>query len=183
METEGGGWTAIQKRVSGSESFYKTWKEYKNGFGTPKDSHWIGNDVIHQLTKGSNSSLYVSITLRNGQTLYELYHQFSISDETDNYKLFLGGPATGSLGDSMLNTGNSGADLSEMYFSTPDRDNDRCECNCAALSYVRGGWWFNNCHWAFLNGPWLLAEWHNPWWPTVESGSAIRETMMLIKRH
>ncbi|XP_062585786.1 fibroleukin-like [Saccostrea cucullata] len=98
METEEGGWTAIQKRISGSVGFNRTWEEYKKGFGNVTDSYWIGNDVIHQLTKGKNSSLYVSITLRNGTTLYERYHQFSVSDESDNYRLFLGGPATRNLG-------------------------------------------------------------------------------------
>ncbi|XP_062592612.1 fibroleukin-like [Saccostrea cucullata] len=136
MVTEGGGWTAIQKRVSGSVSFDRTWTDYKTGFGNPNGSYWIGNDVIHQLTKGRNSSLYVSITLTNGKKLYELYNQFSVADEIKKYRLFLGGPATGTLEDSMLDTGNSYYDLSGMSFSTPDRDNDRYSTgNCAADIY------------------------------------------------
>ncbi|XP_062577859.1 fibroleukin-like [Saccostrea cucullata] len=98
MVTEGGGWTAIQKRVSGVVSFDRNWTDYKTGFGNPNDSYWIGNDVIHQLTKRSNTSLYVCITLTNGTRLYELYNQFSVADETSKYRLFLGGPATGTLG-------------------------------------------------------------------------------------
>ncbi|XP_062592303.1 angiopoietin-4-like [Saccostrea cucullata] len=98
MVTEGGGWTAIQKRVSGVVSFDKTWTDYKTGFGNPNGSYWIGNDVIHQLTKRRNSSLYVSITLISGKKLFELYNTFSVADETNNYRLFLGGPATGTLG-------------------------------------------------------------------------------------
>ncbi|XP_061186265.1 fibroleukin-like [Saccostrea echinata] len=98
METIGGGWTAIQKRVDGSVSFYRTWREYKNGFGSPEQDVWAGNDVIHQLTKEKNASLYVSITLQNGTTLYEMYDQFSVSDETGKYQLFLAGPASGTLG-------------------------------------------------------------------------------------
>ncbi|XP_061191064.1 ficolin-1-like isoform X2 [Saccostrea echinata] len=184
MVTEGGGWTAIQKRVSGSVSFNKTWEEYKNGFGTPTDSYWIGNDIIHQLTNGNNSSLYVSITLSNGTTLYEIYRQFSVSDETDKYKLFLGGPATGTLGDSMIDTGYSYYNLSGMYFTTLDRDNDRVSGdNCAARSNRRGGWWFNACNQAFLNGQWYPASWYRPWAPPVWSASSVRETMMLIRRH
>ncbi|XP_061190557.1 fibrinogen-like protein A [Saccostrea echinata] len=183
MVTEGGGWTAIQRRLSGSVSFDRTWAEYRNGFGNLSDSYWLGNDVIHQLTKGRNASLYVSITLRNGTKLYELYNQFSVADETNNYRLFLGGPVTGTLGDRMLNTGSSNNDLSGMYFSTPDKDNDRASYNCAANSYRRGGWWFNYCHLAFLNGQWSPADWWYPWWPKVESGTNVRQTMMLIKRH
>ncbi|XP_062618098.1 angiopoietin-related protein 7-like [Saccostrea cucullata] len=186
METEGGGWTAIQKRVSGSVSFDRTWVEYKDGFGSPNDSYWIGNDVIHQLTKGRNSSssLYVSIMLQNGTILYELYRQFSVSDGTDKYKLFLGGPATGTLGDAMLDTGYSFHDLSGMSFSTPDRDNDGwIGGHCAARSNRRGGWWFNRCHNAFLNGQWSSWSWYRPWYPTVNDRALVRKTMMLIKRH
>ncbi|XP_061190985.1 microfibril-associated glycoprotein 4-like isoform X2 [Saccostrea echinata] len=157
MVTEGGGWTAIQKRISGSVTFSKTWKEFKKGFGNPHFSYWIGNDVIHHLTKERNSSLYVSITLQNGTTFYELYHQFSVSDEANKYKLFLGGPSTGTLGDSMLNTWSSTDNLFGMYFSTTDQDNDRASENCAADT--KGGWWFNNCHDAFLNGPWSPQFW------------------------
>ncbi|XP_062605700.1 microfibril-associated glycoprotein 4-like [Saccostrea cucullata] len=149
MDTMDGGWTAIQKRVNGFLSFDKDWTAYKNGFGDPEQDLWVGNDVIHQLTK-EKSVLYVSITLE---------------------------------GDSMLDTGYPKEYLSGMYFSTPDRDNDLSRINCAARSEIRGGWWFNACHYAFLNGPWSPANWGYPWWPPLKSGSSIRRTVMMIKRH
>ncbi|XP_062616826.1 fibroleukin-like [Saccostrea cucullata] len=142
-----------------------------------------GNDVIHLLTKENNSSLYVSITLQNGITLYEMYDRFNISDEAGKYQLFLAGPATGTLGDSMFTTGYSYRDLSGMNFSTPDRDNDVCSCNCAAYYTRRGGWWLNACHAAFLNGHWASADWTLPWSPTVDSGASVRGTAMMIRRH
>ncbi|XP_061190516.1 fibroleukin-like [Saccostrea echinata] len=182
METVDGGWTAIQKRVNGSESFDRNWSEYKNGFGAAEHSYWIGNDVIHHLTKENNSSLYVSITLQNGRTLYEMYDRFSVSNETGKYQLFLAGPATGTLGDRMLNTGRSDKNLSGMYFTTQDRDNDgNGGANCAVN--WGGGWWFNYCHEANLNGPWYPAVWRKAWSPTLQDGSSVRKTMMLIKRH
>ncbi|XP_062600623.1 microfibril-associated glycoprotein 4-like isoform X1 [Saccostrea cucullata] len=177
METQGGGWTAIQKRISGSVGFNRGWAEYKRGFGNVTDSYWIGNDVIHQLTKGRNSSLYVSITLTNGTTLYELYHHFYVSDESDNYRLFLRGPVTGTLGDAMTGSHN----LSGMSFSTPDRDNDIVSHSCAAL--YRGGWWFNHCHHAFLNGPWSPESWTYPWFSTVQSGTSVKGTTMMVKHN
>ncbi|XP_062599330.1 ficolin-1-like, partial [Saccostrea cucullata] len=98
MTTMGGGWTAIQKRVDGSVDFQRLWKDYKDGFGAPEQEYWIGNDVIHQLTKDKNSSLYAAITIHSGATLYETYNGFSVSNETEKYQLFLAGPATGTLG-------------------------------------------------------------------------------------
>ncbi|XP_062598045.1 fibroleukin-like [Saccostrea cucullata] len=142
--------------------------------------NWIGNDVIHQLTKGRNSPLYVSITLTNGTKLYELYNQFSVGDETNKYRLYLGGPATGTLGDAMLDTGSSDGDLSGMSFSTLDRDTDRWDFNCAVL-YGGGGWWFNWCHDAYINGPWSPVYWREPWYPPLKNGSDITETLMMIK--
>ncbi|XP_061190518.1 fibroleukin-like [Saccostrea echinata] len=186
METMDGGWTVIQKRVDGSLDFKRNWIDYKNGFGAPEWNVWIGNEVMHQLTKEKNSSLYVSITLEDVTRLYEMYDQFSVSNESEKYRLFLAGDAVGTLGDSMLKPSEQYATLSGMYFSTSDRDNDNSNDgkiggNCAAA--YGGGWWFNACHHAFLNGPWSPVHWTWPWCPTILSGSSIRETIMMIKRH
>ncbi|XP_062593954.1 fibroleukin-like, partial [Saccostrea cucullata] len=124
------------------------------------------NDVIHQLTKIS-SSLYMSITLTNGTTLYQQYGTFSVNNETDNYRLYLDGPTEGTLGDSMLDSGSTGGDLSGMYFSTPDRENDRAPLYHCAIDFGGGGWWFHACCHAFLNGAWSSTSWHNPWYPLV----------------
>ncbi|XP_062612854.1 fibroleukin-like [Saccostrea cucullata] len=182
MTTMDGGWTAIQKRITGSLDFDRTWTKYKNGFGSPEQDVWVGNELIHLLTK-ENSALYVSITLQNGTTLYEIYDRFSVSDEAGKYQLFLAGPATGTLGDSMLDTGYSNLDLSGMSFSTPDRDNDVGAGNCAVYSDRRGGWWFNFCHRAFLNGQWSPESWYRPWYPTVTSGTSVKGTTMMVRRY
>ncbi|XP_062613111.1 fibroleukin-like [Saccostrea cucullata] len=182
MITMGGGWTVIQKRVTGSVSFDRTWDDYKNGFGEAGQDFWIGNEVIHQLTKEKTSSLYISITLVNGSKLYELYDQFSVLNEADNYQLFLAGNASGTLGDSILHTGSYYGNLSGMEFSTFDRDNDQwTRGNCASV--LKGGWWFNWCCFAFLNGPWIPDSWFWPWYPTVANGTSVCETQMMIRRH
>lgn len=180
METADGGWTVIQRRTNGTVSFNRNWAAYKMGFGTVQESHWIGNEVIHQLTKGNDSSLYLSITLNNSTTMYEMYEKFSVSDETSKYRLFLGGAATGTLGDSMLNTGSSDKDLSGIAFSTHDSDADLHKENCA--DYNKGGWWYNSCNNAFLNGLWNSDTWKRPWYPTIRNGANISETRMMIRR-
>lgn len=35
----------IQKRVDGSTGFYKTWKEYREGFGNAYHNYWIGKTI------------------------------------------------------------------------------------------------------------------------------------------
>ncbi|XP_056001932.1 fibroleukin-like [Ostrea edulis] len=177
METAGGGWTAFQRRLHWSVKFNRTWEEYKIGFGIPEVDYWIGNDVIHQLTKGINSSLHVVIKLPTGETLYELYDHFSIADEANKYKLFLEGPATGTLGDSLLvGTQN----LNGMYFSTLDQDNDVYPAwHCGAG--MGGGWWFRNCCYAFLNGAWFSGSFGVSWFPKLPAGSKANETLLMVK--
>ncbi|XP_062595661.1 fibrinogen-like protein 1, partial [Saccostrea cucullata] len=85
-------------------------------------------------------------------------------------------------GDSMYDTGDSWYDLSGMFFSTPDRDNDRYTyTDCAG--YNEGGWWFNACHYAFLNGPWSPGYWEWPWNPTVKNEAEVMGTTMMIRQH
>lgn len=43
-------YTVIQRRVYGTESFYRDWNAYKYGFGNPLGDYWIGLDSIYHLT-------------------------------------------------------------------------------------------------------------------------------------
>lgn len=174
METEGGGWTAIQRRVNGEESFNRNWTEYKLGFGTSYGDYWIGNDAIHQLTFGRNSSLYVTITPMNGSDLsFKMYHQFYLFGEDQNYRIQIGNSGSGNIGDNMR--------WYRWQFSTFDADNDHHSVNCAAT--FLGGWWFGGCHGEFLNGPWNSDVWGDPWYPPYSSGRQVNGTSMLIKEH
>ncbi|XP_062583736.1 ryncolin-1-like [Saccostrea cucullata] len=177
MSTDGGGWTIIQRRLDGSLSFNRPWTEYKQGFGKADSEHWLGNDYIHQLTI-STPSLYVGITLNNGTSFYAHYPQFSISDETDGYRLHLNGTALGTLDDSMRAA--AAMNITGWRFSTPDRDYDAWpEGSCS--SHFKGGWWFNWCSHTFLNGEWGLASWERPWIAQVSDGTSVASTVMMIR--
>lgn len=63
-----------------------------------------GNEAIHQLTTGRNSSLRVTITpMDDGVVSFKMYHQFYVFGEDQNYKLQLASPGNGSLGTSNRN--------------------------------------------------------------------------------
>ncbi|XP_062583782.1 fibrinogen-like protein A, partial [Saccostrea cucullata] len=84
MTTDGGGWTAIQRRQDGSTDFYRTWSEYKQGFGDPSKNYWIGNDVIFELTKNKDQELRIELQRFNGAEAYAQYSTFHIGDKYVN---------------------------------------------------------------------------------------------------
>ncbi|CAE1304231.1 unnamed protein product [Acanthosepion pharaonis] len=69
-----GGWTVIQRRQGGTTNFFRDWNMYKKGFGGVYGEHWIGNDIIHQLT---NQKQYVreliSIINSGNSTFINIY--------------------------------------------------------------------------------------------------------------
>ena len=55
-----GGWTVIAQRTLaeyGHFVFNKPWDKFKNGFGHPNDSYWIGLQQMHIMTKRSKMYL------------------------------------------------------------------------------------------------------------------------------
>eukprot|EP00057_Strongylocentrotus_purpuratus_P021082 XP_011675556.1 PREDICTED: ficolin-2-like [Strongylocentrotus purpuratus] len=133
METDGGRWTV-------------NWSEYKSGFGNVSSEHWLGNDNIHRLSRNKTYELRIDLEDFDGKTRYATYSNFSIADEASKYTLALGN-YFGDAGDSM--SYHAGG-----LFSTRDRDHDRSLYgNCASPS--KGGWWYEECGYANLNGLYL----------------------------
>ena len=54
------------------------------------------------------------------------------------------------LCDFVFHSGDAMKDSDDMHFSTEDRDNDECTCHCSQSA--KGGWWYNSCALANLNG-------------------------------
>ncbi|XP_059899579.1 angiopoietin-2b [Gadus macrocephalus] len=149
MQTRGGGWTVLQHRWNGSVDFHRGWSDYKAGFGDPSGEHWLGNDIIHQLTSSQDYSLQVRLRDRGGSEVFSHYDHFHVDAEDANYSLHAQGfSGTAGRTSSLTHSGTA--------FSTKDRDNDGCTCKCAQIA--SGGWWFEACGPSNLNGMYYPAS-------------------------
>ncbi|XP_008926963.1 angiopoietin-related protein 7 [Manacus vitellinus] len=142
METDGGGWTIIQRRKVGLTSFNRDWKQYKEGFGNIRGDFWLGNENIYRLSRRP-TVLRVELEDWEGNTRYAQYQQFTLSNEINSYRLFVGN-YSGNTGRDSLRYHNNTA------FSTKDKDNDKCVDDCA--QFRKGGYWYNCCTDSNLNG-------------------------------
>ncbi|XP_066289704.1 fibrinogen-like protein 1 [Branchiostoma lanceolatum] len=152
MDTAGGGWTVIQRRQDGSVPFNRNWEEYKQGFGDVNGEYWLGNDNIHLLTQEKNYTLRIDMMGWDNQTRFAEYSTFRVSDELDQYKLYISGYA-GNAGDSLFYL-QVGSNIGHR-FSTVDRDNDYTDYNHCSQLHGQAGWWYRGCTAAVLNGHYL----------------------------
>ncbi|KAG7264935.1 hypothetical protein CRUP_027126 [Coryphaenoides rupestris] len=114
VEVYCGGWTVIQRRMDGTVSFDRSWREYRAGFGDLNTEFWLGNDHIHHLSTQGEYSLRIDLEDWSNKHKHALYQSFSWYHD-------------------------------KQGFSTPDSGNI-----CAEISH--GGWWYNQCFYANLNG-------------------------------
>ena len=143
METDGGGWIVIQRRVAqGTVNFYRNWEDYENGFGDLDTEFWIGLGNIYELTNNDEVDVIISVWNDIQTNITWRYPVFRIAGPTDKYRLTVsGGSGTGY---------DSFAYGNGQYFTTYDRDNDIWSNNCAY--HFQGGWWYRDCTYANLNG-------------------------------
>ncbi|XP_042268640.1 fibroleukin-like [Thunnus maccoyii] len=191
MDRNGGGWTVLQRRQDGSVSFNRTWAEYRAGFGELNGGEfWLGNDMIHLLTRERDMMLFVELEDFDGVMEYAMYDQFKVASERMRYRLTVRG-YSGTAGDSLRY--GRGYDHNNRWFTTPDRDHDRYPSgNCGA--YYSSGWWFDACMAANLNGRYYVGSykgirdgiywgtWHNistEYYPTNDRQSFKNVRMMI----
>ena len=144
----------FQRRMDGTEDFYRGWADYVKGFGDLNGEFWLGLNKIHRLTNGSNTTAALRVDLEDfeGDKRYAKYSTFQVLDSSRKYQL----KVSGYSGDA----GNSLSYHSGMKFSTKNQDNDinviRSNTNCANL--YKGAWWYTNCHNSNLNGQYLSGD-------------------------
>ena len=131
----------VQQNVDGSDSFNRSWAEFKTGFSDANGNYWLGNDLLHELTRTGRYKLRFDLHKHDSDVWYYAeYSSFAVLAETYNYKLHVSG-YSGSTGYDALSTHNG------MMFTTYDRDNDpwtnaQYRDNCAVLN--GGGFWWSN---------------------------------------
>lgn len=147
-----GGWLLVQQRESGALSFNRSWAEYRSGFGSVdaqgKGDYWLGNQNLHLLTNQGENILKVELEDWEGGAASAEY-TVRVGTEEDGYPLHVSA-YSGDAGDALLMAASDGVSHNGMKFSTVDRDNDRSKDNCAEM--FGGGWWYNACQSANLNG-------------------------------
>ncbi|XP_034021068.1 fibrinogen alpha chain [Thalassophryne amazonica] len=150
-----GGWLLVQQRDGGTLSFNRTWVEYRDGFGSvdaqSNGEMWLGNQNIHLLTNQSETMLKVELKDWEGGVASAEY-VISVGSEAEGFPLHVSG-YIGDAGDALVEGIPKLASFlshQNMKFSTFDNDNDNWEENCAEM--YGGGWWYNNCQSANLNG-------------------------------
>ena len=130
METDGGGWTVIQRRIQDDvqENFNRTWMQYALGFGDLRKEFWLGLDNIHALTDQKLNEIYFHLEDFDGEKKYAKYEFFYVHNRENEFELEVEG-YEGNAGDSFIPKAN------RMKFSTWDKDLDKWSNSCA-LKYV-----------------------------------------------
>ncbi|XP_037834460.1 angiopoietin-related protein 6 isoform X2 [Kryptolebias marmoratus] len=173
-----GGWTVIQRRQDGSVNFFRTWEQYKQGFGNLNGEYWLGLEHLYWVTKQAKYKLLVALEDWQGRHVFAEYDSFHLEPESDWYRLRLG-QYHGNAGDSLSWHNNKA-------FTTLDRDKDSYTGNCA--QYQKGGWWYHMCAHSNLNGVWYRGGHYRSiyqdgvYWAEFHGGSySLKKVSMMIK--
>ena len=180
MDTDGGGWMVIQRRLPGGNvNFTRNWADYENGFGDLSGEFWYGLKNIHHLTTQDHVELRIDMEREtDGGRFSWTYQTFRIAGATDNYRLTIGegqkeGEGQGTGNDAM-------AFHNDEQFTTYDNDNDKHGGGNCGYNH-QGGWWYKVCYRANLNGPHetpslpgvdqnhAKLEWHDGSWVDLHS--------------
>ncbi|GFR78095.1 ficolin-2 [Elysia marginata] len=172
-QTDGGGWTVIQRRINGDVYFNRDWKSFKEGFGKvePNEDFWLGNEAVHVLTYVQPYELRVELT-SDGKDYVASYKTFALDSEANKYRIRLGAVT------SSIDSGGHGLSYSNnAAFSTYDQDNDVSSSSCAVSR--RCAWWYKNCNWSKLTTKWINGQAYQAWYTGSKWLSATRIEMKI----
>ena len=152
MDTDGGGWLVIQRRINGTLLFNRTFTEYENGFGDPSGEFWYGLKNIHCFTQNEATELRIDLEYPNGNTGYVHYKHFRISGArsyTANATVFKTSPGMKSDFFNPQRKIHFYYRLKSTQLYQPDF---YVNANCGRSNPRVGGWWDTSCR-GNPNGP------------------------------
>ncbi|KAK2147668.1 hypothetical protein LSH36_542g01001 [Paralvinella palmiformis] len=180
MDTDGGGWTVIMRRMDGSVDFFREWEDYKHGFGSLEGEFWAGNELVYRLTNdGRTYKLRINMTAYDGQSTYVKYNSFIINSESNNYTFYAYQYDYSSTGYNRLES-NDGC-----MFSTGSIDNDNEDSHHFTKEY-QAPWWY--CHAVYETLTGRFAEYSSNitstvgmWWFTESKKLFVKQVVMMIR--
>ncbi|XP_061705404.1 angiopoietin-related protein 7-like isoform X2 [Cydia pomonella] len=177
LSTAGGGWTVFQNRFDGSQDFYKSWTDYKYGFGNLAGEFWLGLDKLHYLTNQKLYELRVELETQNGHEAYAAYSVLTIGPEYEGYRMSTLGTYYGTAGDSL-------SYHAGQKFSAMDMDHDEWKDGSCAVEHG-GAWWYKECDKSNLNGVYVNSDErraHTIYWISFKGPSLpLTRTKMMIR--
>ena len=188
-------WTIIQRRQDGSVDFYRSWAEYKEGFGSLDGEFWLGNENIHRLTSQGRYKLKLDmwdwkifrkneVNELDSNYFFAESNYFAVGNETDFYKLQVPEDFYAYRGYS-----GSGLRVHSGPFMTHDIAIPNMRENCAVKFHC--GWWFTTCvRNANLNGRYYRGGYLNKttrtrakddiYWPNIPQ--SLKKVQMKVAR-
>lgn len=181
QEVAGGGWTLVIGRRAAALphlNFTRTPTQYAHGFGTPSSNHWIGLEVMHELTQGISHTLRVHLQDQNGTDAHATYGNFRVGSRDEDYILHVGDYDNSSTAIDAL-TQHTGLSFSYPIPATEE--------GCSQDSGV--GWWYLEdlpCYYALPTGQYQVGDEREgtngvAWWPWRESGHSLQLLFFLIR--
>ncbi|XP_076650019.1 protein scabrous [Halictus rubicundus] len=165
------GWVVVARRIDGTLDFDRSWNDYSVGFGSPVSEYWIGNQILHEFTRDNCTRLRIDMLDIYGERWRAEYESFAITSGETGYRLLVDG-YVGNATDAL-------SYQNGMPFSAKDRDMDDSAAHCAANYH--GGWWFNRCQHANLNGKYSLGlTWYRS---DIDQWMSIAASEMSVRRN
>ena len=145
----------VLQNVDGSTYFSRSWETFRAGFGSTTCNYWLGNELLHQLTKDGQYKVRLDLQAKgSGRWYWAEYSTLIVDSEATKYRLTVNG-YTGNAGNAMYYHNGK-------KFTTFDSDNDLYTGGNCAVD-LGGGFWYNTCarahlttaygHGGLFNGP------------------------------
>ncbi|ESN89955.1 hypothetical protein HELRODRAFT_91172, partial [Helobdella robusta] len=75
----------MQRRMNGSENFYRNWTDYERGFGNPKKGFWIENDNFQRITSKKKYKVLFVLEDFEGHVACAAYDSLSVGSPDTYY--------------------------------------------------------------------------------------------------